>query len=137
MAYKLSKRFDQDISAVLMAGYLDIQSEKITDIKIAFGGMAAIPKRAVHLEAYLKGQNVPVFGGDEGESEAKFATNIAACLAREFDPIDDMRASRSYRLLAATQLVQKMFIEYRVGYTRLSTPQHFRNPEDFTATIQV
>jgi xanthine dehydrogenase small subunit len=133
LAYKLSKRFDQDISAVLMAGCIDVQAGKITDIKIGFGGMAAIPKRAMQLEAYLKGREVSVFAG---EMEAKLATDIATCLSQDFDPIDDMRASRSYRLLAAAQLVQKMFIEYQSGYMRLSKPQHFRTPEDFTATVQ-
>lgn len=133
LAYKLSKRFDQDISAVLMAGCIDVQAGKITDIKIGFGGMAAIPKRAMQLEAYLKGREVSVFAG---EMDAKLAADIATCLSQDFDPIDDMRASRSYRLLAAAQLVQKMFIEYQSGYMRLSKPQHFRTPEDFTATVQ-
>jgi xanthine dehydrogenase small subunit len=95
--------------------------------------MAAIPKRAMQLEAYLKGREVSVFAG---EMDAKLATDIATCLSQDFDPIDDMRASRSYRLLAAAQLVQKMFIEYQSGYMRLSKPQHFRTPEDFTATVQ-
>ncbi|HYG54034.1 MAG TPA: xanthine dehydrogenase small subunit [Burkholderiales bacterium] len=85
-AYKLSKRFDQDISAVCGAFY-----QKANDVRFAFGGMAATPARAPRAEAaYAKGVEA-----------------ACAALAEDFAPISDMRASNEYRLLAAQALVRK------------------------------
>ena len=58
IARKLSKRFDQDISAVLMAAYLTKEGGIIASLRLAFGGMAEIPKRAMATEAYLQGRNI-------------------------------------------------------------------------------
>lgn len=90
-AHKISKRFDQDISSVLVAVWLSMDDEKITDCRIAFGGMAAIPMRAHHAEALAKGQ-------------APAAISVAAltqALETDFTPLDDMRASAQYRLTVA------------------------------------
>ena len=85
-AYKLSKRFDQDISGVCAAFYADER-----EARFAFGGMAATPARAPHAEAaYAKGIDV--------------ACNA---LAQDFKPLSDQRASAWYRLTAAQNLLRK------------------------------
>ncbi len=111
----------------------NVQDAEITDIRIGFGGMAAIPKRAAHLEAFLVGKKLVVFGIFQSAEQDALRQNIARCLEADFDPIDDMRGSRAYRLLAAAQLIEKLFIEYSDGKIRLSDPQRFRAPDDFTA----
>jgi xanthine dehydrogenase small subunit len=99
--YKLSKRFDQDISAVCGCFNVSIENNRVADARIAFGGMAAIPKRAIAVEAALTGKRW------------ELATIEAAMPAFEHDfaPISDMRASASYRLLAAKNLLRRCFIE--------------------------
>ncbi len=86
-SYKVSKRFDQDISAVCAAYWLRIEGERITAARVAYGGLAAIPKRATGCEDLLTGSTF---------TEASF---IAAgeALADDFEPISDMRASDGYR----------------------------------------
>jgi xanthine dehydrogenase small subunit len=93
--YKLSKRFDQDISAVMAAFNLARAGGKITSARIAFGGMAGIPKRAKAVEAAVIGQPFTL------------ATVQAAlpAFASDFQPLNDMRASASYRLKAAQNLL--------------------------------
>ncbi len=100
-AYKISKRFDQDISAVCAAFALRIENGRVAHIRIAFGGMAATPKRANQAEQCLSGRPW---------SEASVASAIAA-LAQDFQPITDMRASADYRLRVAGNLLRKFFIE--------------------------
>jgi len=99
--YKLSKRFDQDISAVMMAANITVEDGIITDCIVAFGGMAAIPKRAHHTEQALIGQRCEL---------ASF-TGAAAKLAEDFTPIADMRGSAEYRMQAAQNLVKKYGFE--------------------------
>ena len=99
--YKLSKRFDQDISAVMMAANITVDDGIITDAVLAFGGMAAIPKRAHHTEQALIGQRC---------EPASFAA-AAANLTQDFTPIADMRGSAEYRLQAAQNLVKKYGLE--------------------------
>ena len=98
--YKISKRFDQDISAVLGAFALELSPDgKVNKIRIAFGGMADVPKRAVETERAMLGK--PWIGAtiDVGQ----------AALASEFSPISDMRASADYRLTAARNLLKEGF----------------------------
>lgn len=97
--FKLTKRFDQDISAVCAAFSLGIEDGVVTDARIAFGGMAATPKRAAACEAALTGH-------PWAEETVEAA---AAALSEDFQPIDDMRASAAYRLTAAQNLLRKMF----------------------------
>ena len=97
--YKLSKRFDQDISAVLGAFNLTVENGTITAARIAFGGMAGIPKRAVAMEAALIGQPFTL---------ASFAAAKAAC-AQDFTPLSDMRASAAYRLETAGNMAIRYF----------------------------
>ncbi|MEX1660803.1 xanthine dehydrogenase small subunit [Thioclava sp. 15-R06ZXC-3] len=93
--YKLSKRFDQDISAVCGCLNLTEEGGKIASARIAFGGMAGIPKRASALEAALIGQPF---------SEAALSAALPA-LEDDFTPMSDMRASSAYRMQAAKAMV--------------------------------
>ncbi len=105
--YKISKRFDQDITAALGAFNLKLRDGVVEDVRIAFGGMAATPKRALACEAALKGKpwvRTTVAGGQ-------------LALRQDFSPISDMRASKIYRGLVAENLLLKFFIETSDGGT--------------------
>ncbi len=104
-AYKISKRFDQDRSAVLGTFGLALEDGKVGDIRIAFGGMAATPKRAVRCERALIGRP---WNQTNIESAARAMT-------RDFAPIGDARASADYRLTVAGNLLRKFFIETGSG----------------------
>jgi len=99
--FKLSKRFDQDISAVCAGVSIGVERGRITDARLAFGGMAATPKRATACEAALAGQPWTLAA----------VTAAAEALAQDFTPIDDMRASAAYRLDAAQNLLVRAFLE--------------------------
>jgi xanthine dehydrogenase small subunit len=99
--YKISKRFDQDITAALGAFNIKLADGIVEDIRICFGGMAATPKRAAACEAALKGKPW---------NRATIAAGQLA-LRRDYAPITDMRASREYRSLVAEKLLLKLFIE--------------------------
>ena len=99
--FKLSKRFDQDISAVCAAFHLTVRDGVVIGARIAFGGMAATPKRAHACEAALIGQPWTQASVEAG----------AAALASDFTPLSDMRASAAYRLLAAQNLLRKAHAE--------------------------
>ena len=99
--YKLSKRFDQDISAVMMAANVILQNNIITEARFAFGGMAGIPMRAQNVEKALVGQPL---------NKVSFA-GAAAHLDKDFMPLSDMRGSAEYRLQAARNLVLKYGLE--------------------------
>lgn len=99
--YKLSKRFDQDISAVMGAFLVRLERGKVAEARTVFGGMAATPKRAEKAEAALVGGAF---------DEAAVAAAVAA-LAEDFAPIDDMRASAAYRLKAAQNLLRRFYLE--------------------------
>ncbi|MEJ0026288.1 MAG: xanthine dehydrogenase small subunit [Rhizomicrobium sp.] len=99
--YKLSKRFDQDISAVCGAFLFRRDGDTIRAVRIAFGGMAATPKRARVAEAELVGRPW---------NEAAIRDAMAV-LADDFQPIGDMRASAVYRLTAARNLLLRAFHE--------------------------
>ena len=99
--YKLSKRFDQDISAVCGAFAIDMRDGVVTSARIAFGGMAATPKRATACEDILVGQPWNPTTIDEA----------VAALASDFTPLTDVRASAAYRALAAGNMLRKVYIE--------------------------
>ena len=101
--YKLCKRYDQDISAICAAFALHIVEGQIADIRIAFGGMAAIPKRAEQAEKALLGK-------PWDESVMQFADEA---LQQDYVPLSDMRASAAYRSRAASGLLQRFFLETR------------------------
>ena len=102
-AYKVSKRFDDDISSVCAAFNLEIIKNKIEVIRIAYGGMAAIPKRARLCEKVLLNS----FINDETIHKAKEA------LEKDFKPINDMRASGLYRMEVAKNLLEKCCVEIK------------------------
>ena len=97
--YKLSKRFDQDISAVCGCFNLEQEAGVITQARIAFGGMAATPARARKTEAALCGQPWSL----ETVHQAKSA------MAEDFTPLSDMRASAGYRAQAAGNMLIRYF----------------------------
>jgi xanthine dehydrogenase small subunit len=101
--YKLSKRFDQDISAVCGAFNLTVSDGLITAARIAFGGMAGTPCRASAVEKALIGQPFT--------HEAMQAALPA--FAQDYQPMSDMRASAAYRLEAA----QNMLLRYHAEMT--------------------
>ena len=101
-AHKVSKRFDEDISAVMGAFRLDLDGRRIASARVAYGGMAAIPKRAAACEAALVGVSLD----DPATWEA-----AKAAIAADFTPLSDMRASAAYRLTVATQLVARALTE--------------------------
>jgi xanthine dehydrogenase small subunit len=102
-SHKLSKRFDQDISAVCNAYCLELDGDQVATFRMACGGMAATIRRAENCEAAVVGN---LWNDD---------TIDAACkaLARDFEPISDMRASRGYRLRAAQNLLRRFYLESR------------------------
>ncbi|MDA7573307.1 xanthine dehydrogenase small subunit [Candidatus Pelagibacter sp.] len=102
-AYKISKRIEDDISSVCASFNLAIENKKIKNIKIAYGGMAATPKRAVHCEKILLNSN---FSED-------IILKAQKSLEKDFQPIDDMRASKDYRLEIAKNLLTKCFAEIK------------------------
>ena len=100
-AYKISKRFDDDISSVCASFNLEIINKKIKKISIAFGGMAEIPKRAINCEKILKNKNLSLINFE----------NVNKSLEKDFKPIDDMRATKNYRIEVAKNLLTKCFLE--------------------------
>jgi len=102
-AYKISKRFDDDISSVCAAFNLTIENKKIKNIKIAYGGMAALPKRAINCERLLLNSSI----SQEIIDKAKNA------LEKDFSPNSDMRASGKYRKIIAKNLLEKCFLEIK------------------------
>ncbi|MFO1038394.1 MAG: xanthine dehydrogenase small subunit [Geminicoccaceae bacterium] len=103
--WKISKRSDQDISAVCGAFDLRIEDGKVTAARIAFGGMAATPKRATATEAALVGRP-----WTKPTVEAAMAA-----MGEDYRPIDDMRASAGYRLRVARNLLLKYWLESTGG----------------------
>jgi xanthine dehydrogenase small subunit len=100
--YKISKRFDQDISAVMGAFKFSLSGRRITAARIAFGGMAATPKRALAAERALHIVSL---------DDAPAWSPAIAALAQDYQPISDMRASASYRIETAQALLKKALIE--------------------------
>ncbi|MCI5073642.1 xanthine dehydrogenase small subunit [Oricola sp.] len=96
--YKLSKRYDQDISTVCGAFWLAMEDGKVTACRFAYGGMAAIPKRARASEDKLLGQPLDV----SAQAEA------VAALSEDFAPLSDWRGSADYRMRTAGALVQRL-----------------------------
>ena len=99
--YKLSKRFDQDISAVCGAFAIEVQNEVVVSARIAFGGMAGTPKRATACEEVLVGQLW----------NPTTVNAAVVALGEDFTPLTDVRASAAYRALAAGNMLRKVYIE--------------------------
>lgn len=99
--YKLSKRFDQDISAVLGAFNIRVKDGFVTSARIAFGGMAGTPMRASAVEKALVGKAWTI----ETVRNAKWS------FAEDFRPMNDMRASSNYRLETAANMLERVWLE--------------------------
>ncbi|MBX9820150.1 xanthine dehydrogenase small subunit [Afipia birgiae] len=100
-AYKISKRFDQDISALMGAFLLRLDGDRVVEARVAFGGMAATPMRAAAVERVLTGRSF-----DETAVAA-----VKSALAQDFSPISDMRASANYRTRVAQNLIERLHVE--------------------------
>jgi xanthine dehydrogenase small subunit len=106
-AYKISKRYDQDISAVFACFALTLRGRRIDAARIGCGGIAAIPCRARNTEALIVGR----------PWDAATAARACDALRDEFKPIDDMRASAAYRAKVLGNLVHRFFLETTSGAT--------------------
>ncbi len=99
--YKLSKRFDQDISAVCGCFNITVEDGMVTAARIAFGGMAGTPKRAAAVEAAITGKP---WTQDTVDAAAD-------AWAQDYSPLSDMRASAAYRLETARNMLTRYFLE--------------------------
>ncbi|MGR3312816.1 xanthine dehydrogenase small subunit [Roseovarius indicus] len=99
--YKLSKRFDQDISAVCGCFNITVEEGVVSRARIAFGGMAGVPKRAAHVEAAIVGQPWTL----------ETVEAASGAWETDFTPLSDMRASARYRLESARNLLVRYFHE--------------------------
>ena len=102
-AYKISKRFDCDISAVCAGLSIELNGDTVARVRLAFGGMAATVMRAAQAEAVLLGSDWTQAGVDAAK----------AALAQDFQPLSDLRASAAYRLQVAQNLLQRFWLETR------------------------
>lgn len=99
-AFKISKRFDQDISSVCAGFACEVSDGKLVNLRFAFGGMAGIPKRASAAERVLEGHEL---------TKARLEAAVQA-LDLDFHPLDDHRASARYRSLVAGNLLRKFLL---------------------------
>jgi xanthine dehydrogenase small subunit len=100
-AYKITKRRDEDITAALGAFHLHVAEGRVSSVRIAYGGMAATPKRARAVEAALLGK----------PWNAETVEAALPAFEVDFQPISDMRASAPYRLLASKNLLRRFLVE--------------------------
>ncbi len=100
-SYKICKRFDQDISAVCGGYRIEVEDGVVREVRVAYGGVAAIPKRASHCERALT---------DRPWTEDTVRAAMAA-LDRDYTPLTDMRASAAYRRRVSKNLLYKLFLE--------------------------
>ncbi len=103
--YKISKRFDCDISALCAGLSIELDGQVVKAVRLAFGGMAATVRRAAQAEAALIGKA----WSQETVNAAKEA------LAADYQPLSDMRASAAYRLQVAQNLLQRFWLETRAS----------------------
>ncbi len=101
--YKISKRFDCDISALCAGFSLALDGDVVKDVRLAYGGMAATVRRAAQAEAALVGQPWTQASVDAAK----------AALVQDFKPLSDMRASAGYRMQVAQNLLQRLWLETR------------------------
>ena len=102
-AYKLSKRFDCDISALAAGLAISLDGDTVQDARFVFGGMAAIVKRAAKAEAAVRGELW----------SAATVEAAASALKNDFTPLTDLRASATYRERAAGNLLRRFWLETR------------------------
>lgn len=100
-AYKVAKRFDQDISTVCGAFWLRQSGGRVSEVRLAYGGVAATVRRARTAEDVLRG------------APWALPSVEAACeaLVGAFEPLTDLRGSSAYRRLLARNLVLRFYLE--------------------------
>lgn len=112
--HKVSKRRDEDITSTLGAFAIAVDGGVVRSVRIAYGGMAATPKRAMAVEAALIGKPW---------TRATIETAMDA-YGKDFAPISDMRASAEYRMLAARNLLMRVFLETAAGRKPATVKRH-------------
>lgn len=100
-SYKIAKRYDQDISSVCGAYWVQLEADAVADARICYGGMAAVPQRASLCEAALRGRPW---------NETTVETAVEA-LFEDYQPLTDMRASAAYRRRVAGNLLKRFYLE--------------------------
>lgn len=100
--FKVSKRYDQDISSVMGAFFFDVDDGKVKQARIAFGGMAATPRRAKGCESCFEGQRL---------EDDVIVSKAVSALASDYAPISDVRSSAQYRTSIAQNLLKKAVYE--------------------------
>jgi xanthine dehydrogenase small subunit len=100
-AYKISKRYDDDISALCLAVSLRLQDDRVAEVSIGVGGVAATPVRARKTEAALRGQLW----------NRQTLEQAISALRAEFEPISDMRASADYRRQVLGNLLERLWLQ--------------------------
>jgi xanthine dehydrogenase small subunit len=114
-AHKITKRRDEDITAALGAFHLKLAPDNVVaSIRIAYGGMAATPKRATAVETALAGKPW---------TEATVEAALDA-YRQDFTPLTDMRATAEYRMLAAQNLLRRFFAETQKGSAPIQVSRH-------------
>jgi xanthine dehydrogenase small subunit len=96
---KISKRRDQDISTVCAACKIVLQGDVVRDVRLAFGGMAPVPKRALSAERALRGRRLDLDAADAA----------GRALMQDFAPLSDWRGSAEYRLAVARNLMRRLY----------------------------
>ena len=115
IAYKVSKRRELDISTTSAAFVVEVDAHGVvTTARLAYGGMAATPRRATFTEAALLGR----------PWSRDAVTAAAANLARDFQPMSDHRGSATYRSLVARNLLLGFFLETREVHQPALQPHH-------------
>jgi xanthine dehydrogenase small subunit len=117
-SFKVSKRIDQDISAVCATFCVSVDGQRVRSARLAFGGMAAIACRARHAERALIAHGWSSAGIDA----------CSAALAADFEPLSDLRASGGYRLQVAGNLLRRFFLQNQAGHAALRTADALRTP---------
>jgi xanthine dehydrogenase small subunit len=110
-SYKVSKRIDQDISAVSATFCVDVEGTQVRDARLAYGGLAGIACRARRAEQALQARGWSAAGIDAAVAE----------LPADFQPLSDLRAGRDYRLRAAGNLLRRFHAEHRRSGVALRT----------------
>ena len=110
--YKISKRYDQDISTVCGAFNFMLDGDKIVEARVAYGGMAATPKRAPNAEAAIVGNAL----------NDQTATAFANALALDFTPLSDWRGTDTYRMRVAQGLFRRLVADHGGARVEVMAP---------------
>ena len=113
-AYKVTKRFEDDISAVCMVAHWSKVNNRFADVRVAFGGMAEIPSRGKACESVLEGSSFDLQTIDKA----------ALALSEDFSPIDDLRASATYRKKLAGNLLRRAFLAETCSESELRVTEY-------------